>query len=407
MFHIPFSLRVSISAQMNKLFHQVYEAGPVGAQVLRRDTASLLTLHPLKDPHTMHLLHTKVKLQQLQRLLQRQQRLTQELKQLDQLTGVGNEEKEPLRPPAHAYNRHQDVRDFVTAKLSVVGEENTAPSVMRLAERLGKWWRDNSFPDAERVREMDSDTGRVREGEILVADNPEWDYLVVRKTYVYKHPSREYSVRNIAADRADRHLETFLQGQGFSDVTSQQQQRTKYQSYSLTHGLQHLVSLSHGMGSQSFLITSKFKPLFWHEGNVHTNHDAVLNPLAGGQQPVMTFPDSDRDLHASLNAYRHGNSATSAWPDLNILVPLLGRQLTYVRFLDHLTSAASGYAGRVHLRVGVYANSTDDYEQVWFYLEVDRTLHFFSSIMSLMRYYPSIKKVETALYQPHFSINFI
>ncbi|XP_070182695.1 chondroitin sulfate synthase 3-like [Littorina saxatilis] len=79
----------------------------------------------------------------------------------------------------------------------------------------------------------------------------------------------------------------------------------------------------------------------------------------------MTSPDSDdSDLQASLNAYRHGNSVTSTWPDLNILVPLLGRQLAYVRFLDHLTSAASGYAGRVHVRVGLYANTSGDYQQV-------------------------------------------
>lgn len=155
-----------------------------------------------------------------------------------------------------------------------------------------------------------------------------------------------------------------------STVLKPQKLRAQYQSeLTLLHGVHHLVSVSRSEGSQSFLLSSKFQDLQWREIEQKTYlqkrseekvkkhpEDSVFKETDGQR------PEEEEEVGDDFRVGTNFRSVPSPpWPRLSVLLALCGRHETYLRFLDHLTTAASHYPGGVNLRVALYPDQSGEY----------------------------------------------
>ena len=254
---------------MRQRFYKNNEEDPF-ADHLDKTALSALTLHPVKDPRIMHKLHLNFKVQKLQEFESREYelafgaKLMSEMYENEQVSLDANETG--TKPGGHGsrfeLNRYQGVEDYIIGKPSDV--EETA----------------------------------------VLLDNPVWCRALLRRKYFDIFPEKAHRSLKSVMNRATNELIRFMKTSNIS-IVKNEEILAEYQSYTLTYGLQHIISFTQGEGYQSFLLSSKFEHLQWREIEEVADHNTM-------DENMDNYNTMDEDM---INNYNTMDEDRDTWKE--------------------------------------------------------------------------------------------
>ncbi|KAL8598741.1 hypothetical protein ACOMHN_033305 [Nucella lapillus] len=356
--------------EMKTLFYQDYTRNNFAGELVP-DVTTALTLHPVKKSRAMFRLHVYFLQQKLHHLQSRVSLLETHIHHVNQMdaadpTMFSDTVSTQASNGQFTFNRQKSVRDFV-ARTTRVGKEVSATR-SSIQNWLGEMLPD-SLKRAEVLSQQRSSGDELRDDpktipaiveDVLKTDNPVWMYANLGRPFMI-NPSEIHNSRIAIMNAATMTLKSFKKAYKLNDLKASRI-CAKYQSYTLPHGLQHVVTAAHGEGSQSFLLSSKFQPLQWRENLQQTSEDRET----GGRDKAWKsdIPPKNNSLFDDhkLQSLYHGRDRAILWPPLYILVPLKERHQTYLTFLKNLALAAAKYPAPVNLRVALFPDGLNEHQ---------------------------------------------